>query len=290
MSEPVNPLKEKLHEVIFEADTTAGKWFDIILLICIVTSVAVVTLETVDTLRDKYAMLFLTLEWIFTIFFTIEYFLRIYAVRRPTKYIFSFYGIVDLLAILPLYLTFFLIGSKHFIIIRVMRLLRVFRIFKLGSFLSHGNVIINSLRASRPKITVFLYFIMLVVIVFGAVMYMVEGGSNEAFDSIPRAIYWAIVTLTTVGYGDISPITPLGQFIAACIMILGYAVIAVPTGIVSAEMVAQAGLTSGNISTQACRYCGQEGHAYDAKYCKYCSEKLNLSKKDLEEDSRNNSK
>ena len=268
------PFKEKVHEVIFEADTKAGKWFDIILLVLIVASVLVVALETVQPLAADYGTLFLWLEWIFTIFFTIEYGLRIYAVRNPSKYIFSFYGIVDLLAILPLYLSLFFVASKHLIIIRVMRLLRVFRIFKLGSFLEHGNVIVNSLKASRAKITVFMYFVLLAVIVFGAVMYMVEGGSNSDFDSIPRSIYWAIVTLTTVGYGDISPITPLGQFIAACIMILGYAVIAVPTGIISAEMVNNMKGENSEISTQACRFCGHDGHDYDAVYCKFCGEKI----------------
>lgn len=269
-----NARRDKIHEIIFEADTPAGKWFDILLLLLIIASVVVVTLETVDSLSVKYGQLFLLLEWVFTIFFTIEYFLRIYAVRSPSKYIFSFYGVIDLLAILPLYLTFFFVGSKHFIIIRVMRLLRVFRIFKLGSFLDHGNVIINSLRASRAKITVFMYFVTLAVIVFGAVMYMVEGGSNEGFDSIPRSIYWAIVTLTTVGYGDISPSTPLGQFIAACIMILGYAVIAVPTGIISAEMV-KSTKSEDHVSGQSCRNCGHEGHDYNASHCKFCGAQLN---------------
>jgi len=271
------PFKEKVHEIIFEADTKAGKWFDILLLISIVASVLVVALETVGSLEARFGTLFVWLEWIFTIFFTIEYILRIYTVRNPSKYIFSFYGIIDLLAILPLYVSFFFVASKHLIIIRVMRLLRVFRIFKLGSFLQHGNVIVNSLKASRAKITVFMYFVLLAVIVFGAVMYMVEGVSNEGFDSIPRSIYWAIVTLTTVGYGDISPITPVGQFIAACIMILGYAVIAVPTGIISAEMVNTMNEDGAKISTQACRYCGHDGHDYDAEYCKFCGEALHAS-------------
>ncbi len=280
MSFKSTPFKEKVHEIIFEADTKAGKWFDIILLLIIIASVIVVSLETVGPLEEQYGNLFIWIEWIFTIFFTVEYFLRIYAVRRPSKYIFSFYGIIDLLAILPVYLSFFFVSSKHFTIIRVMRLLRVFRIFKLGSFLKHGNVIVNSLKASRAKITVFMYFVLLAVIVFGAVMYMVEGGSNDGFDSIPRSIYWAIVTLTTVGYGDISPITPLGQFIAACIMILGYAVIAVPTGIISAEMVNSMKDDENNdISTQACRYCGHDGHDYDAKHCKYCGELIHPEEK-----------
>ncbi len=266
------PLKEKIHEIIFEADTKAGKWFDVILLILIVASVLVVTMETVKGLQVKYGAIFILLEWIFTIFFTIEYVLRIYTIAKPSKYIFSFYGIIDLLAILPLYLSFFFVASKHLIIIRVMRLLRVFRIFKLGNFLSHGNVIVDSLKASRAKITVFMYFISLSVIVFGAFMYMLEGQHNDGFDSIPRGIYWAIVTLTTVGYGDIAPITPLGQFMASCIMILGYAVIAVPTGIISAEMVNT--MKSEEVSTQACRSCASEGHDYDAVHCKYCGSNL----------------
>lgn len=266
-------LKETIHEIIFEADTPAGKWFDIILLILIAASVIVVSLETVNELNLKYGKIFIILEWIFTIFFTIEYFLRIYSIGKPSKYIFSFYGIIDLLAILPLYLSVFVIGSKHFIVIRVLRLLRIFRIFKLGSFLSHGNVIVNSLKASRPKITVFMYFITLAVIVFGSVMWMIEGTENEGFDSIPRSIYWAIVTLTTVGYGDISPVTAMGQFIAAVIMILGYAVIAVPTGIISAEMIKE--VKDGEISRQSCRNCAKEGHDIDANYCKYCGTVLN---------------
>lgn len=266
-------LRDKIHEVIFEADTPAGKYFDIILLLMIVASVVAVALETVDGFKD-HVELFSTLEILFTAFFTIEYFLRIYSVRKPSKYIFSFYGIIDLIAILPFYLSYFFVSGKELAIIRIMRLLRVFRIFKLGSFLTHGNVIVNSLKASRDKIVVFMYFILLSVIVFGSVMYMIEGSTNEGFDSIPRAIYWAIVTLTTVGYGDISPITTMGQFVAACIMILGYAVIAVPTGIVSAEMVNQTRKKDDELTTQACRFCGEEGHDIDAKYCKYCGEEL----------------
>lgn len=266
-------LRGRIHEIIFEADTPEGKRFDIILLIMILTSVLVVMIETVPRFA-QYVRYFEIAELIFTIFFTIEYILRIYAVRKPSKYIFSFYGIVDLLAILPFYLSYFFVSGKQLMVVRILRLLRVFRIFKLVNFLSHGNVIVQSLKASRNKIAVFLYFILLVVTVFGAVMYMLEGAQNEAFDSIPRAMYWAIVTLTTVGYGDISPVTPLGQAIASIIMILGYSVIAVPTGIISAEMANNMSKKNMPLSTQACRFCSEEGHDYDAKHCKYCGEIL----------------
>lgn len=265
-------LREHLHEIIFEADTPEGKFFDVALLIVIVASVLVVVLESVAELNVKYLSLFRSLEWIFTIIFTIEYMLRLYCVYRPWKYALSFFGIVDLLAIFPTYLSLFVTGTQYFIVIRALRLLRVFRIFKLGHFLDEGNIIMSALRASRAKITVFLTFVLLMVTIIGSLMYLVEGGLEDTdFENIPKGIYWAVVTLTTVGYGDITPKSGIGQFLSAIVMILGYAVIAVPTGIVSAEFISKsrAGLT-----TQACRYCGQEGHADDAIYCKYCGEKL----------------
>ncbi|MCO6480446.1 MAG: ion transporter [Phaeodactylibacter sp.] len=269
-----NKLKEKIHEVIFEADTPMGKAFDVALLILIIASVLVVVLESVHNLQTRYSSFFYALEWGFTIVFTIEYILRLYCVYRPMKYAVSFFGIIDLLAILPTYISLFIYGTQYLLVIRGLRLLRVFRIFKLGHFLAEADTIVKALRASRAKITVFLTFVLLLVIVIGSVMYLVEGGQNEGFSSIPRAIYWTIVTLTTVGYGDITPVTELGQFLSAFIMILGYAIIAVPTGIVSAEMVADMkGIARNN--TQACRYCGREGHADDAVYCKYCGERLN---------------
>lgn len=267
-----NPRKEKIHEIIFEADTPMGKTFDIVLLISILASLIVVILESVNSISTEYARYFFWAEWFFTILFSLEYILRIYCVYRPEKYIFSFYGIVDFLAILPAYLSLFISGSHYFTVIRGLRLIRVFRIFKLGHFLNEGEVIIRALKASRAKILVFLTFISLATVVIGAMMYMIEGGNNSSFSSIPRGIYWAIVTLTTVGYGDITPVTAIGQMLSALVMILGYAVIAVPTGIVSAEMVSN---LKNNISNQACRYCGQEGHENDAKYCKYCGEPLN---------------
>ena len=270
----INPLKERLHEIIFEADTPAGKVFDISLLVLIAASVLVVMLESVDPLQQRYSKIFTYLEWAFTIVFTIEYILRLYCVYRPIKYATSFFGIVDLLSILPTYLSLFVQGTHYLIVIRGLRLLRVFRILKLGHFLKEGDVIVRALMASRAKITVFLTFVMLATIIFGSVMYLVEGGSNDSFSSIPRSIYWAIVTLTTVGYGDITPATAIGQFLSAAIMILGYAIIAVPTGIVSAEFISELNSDRGT-NTQACRYCGKEGHADDAVYCKYCGEILN---------------
>lgn len=268
-----NILKDKIHEIIFEADTPLGKYFDIFILVLIVLSVLVVMLESIESLQIEYANLFLYIEWIFTIAFTIEYALRIYCVRNPLKYATSFYGVVDLLAILPSYLSFLIAGTHSLMVIRALRLLRIFRIFKLGHYRSEGHVIIRAMAASRNKIAIFLFFITILIIIVGSVMYLVEGGNNPKFDSIPRSIYWAIVTLTTVGYGDISPETSLGQFLSAIVMILGYAVIAVPTGIVSSEFIK--GDDSLKNNTQACRYCGQEGHDDDAAYCKYCGEILN---------------
>ncbi len=271
-TEDKNDLREKLHEIIFEADTPAGKFFDLMLLVFIAGSVLVVMLESVEPWQERYAGLFTTLEWFFTVFFTIEYLLRLYCVYRPWKYATSFFGIVDLLAVLPSYMALFLPTAQYFLIIRAFRLIRIFRILKMAHFINEGDIIIRALRASRAKITVFLTFVSLLVIIIGAVMYLVEGGANERFSSIPRSMYWAIVTLTTVGYGDITPQTELGQFISAVVMIMGYAIIAVPTGIVSAEFVS--GYNKAKTSTQACRFCGQEGHDYDAVFCKYCGEPL----------------
>ena len=265
-------LKEKLHEVIFEADTPLGKTFDIALLIIISLSVLIVMLESINYIQIKYHTFFLILEWIFTIIFTIEYILRLYSVYRPMKYATSFFGIIDLLAIIPTYLSFFISGSQTLLVIRALRLLRIFRIFKLGHFLKEGDLIMSALRRSRAKITVFLTAVILLVIIIGSVMYLIEGGAGSGFSSIPRSIYWAIVTLTTVGYGDITPATDIGQFLSAVVMILGYSMLAVPTGIVSAE------LASGDKprnNTQSCRYCGKEGHDDDALFCKFCGEKLN---------------
>jgi len=269
-----NRLKEQIHEVIFEADTTEGKVFDIVLLLFIIFSVIAVMLESVPSLTDGFKRSFLIAEWIFTIFFTIEYILRLYSVYKPIKYATSFFGIIDLAAILPTYLSLFFPGSQSLIVIRALRLMRVFRIFKMMNFLNHGKIIADALKNSRPKILIFMTFILVIVCIFGSLMYLVEGSTNEKFDSIPRSMYWAIVTMTTVGYGDISPTTNLGQFISAIIMLLGYAVIAVPTGIVSSEM-SKSDAIFVEDSTQACRFCSQEGHDEDALHCKFCGELLN---------------
>lgn len=269
-----NRFKEQIHEVIFEADTTEGKVFDIVLLVFIVLSVIAVSLESVPSLTDGFKKSFLVAEWIFTIFFTVEYILRLYSVYKPAKYATSFFGIIDLAAILPTYLSLFFPGSQSLIVIRALRLMRVFRIFKMMNFLNHGKVIADALKNSRPKILIFMTFILVIVCIFGSLMYLVEGATNEQFDSIPRSMYWAIVTMTTVGYGDISPSTNLGQFISAIIMLLGYAVIAVPTGIVSSE-ISKSDKAIIEDSTQACRFCSQEGHDEDAIHCKYCGELLN---------------
>ena len=273
----INRFRERLYEIIFEADTPEGKTFDVMLLAVILLSVFVVVIETVPHIHDEYYPLLYKLEWAFTIFFTIEYFIRIYTVHSPKKYITSFYGIVDLLSILPTYLAILFTGTQSLMVIRALRLLRVFRIFKLGNFLFEGQIIIKSLKESRSKLAVFITFILIMVTIFGSIMYLIEGAAgNESFDSIPRSIYWAIVTLTTVGYGDISPISPLGQSIAAIIMIMGYSVIAVPTGIVTAEFTREYKRKKfrRKISTQVCSECMHEDHDDDAVHCKMCGELL----------------
>jgi len=276
---PESKFRNRVHEIIFEADTPAGKAFDVALLVAIVASVLVVLLETVPAYHDRYGKLFYALEWVFTIFFTIEYLFRLYSIYRPWKYATSVFGVIDLMAILPTYLSIIFPGSQSLLVIRILRLMRVFRIFKLGHFLAGGAHLTKALKASRPKITVFLLFISLMVTIIGAVMYLVEGGlEGSNFTSIPQGIYWAVVTLTTVGYGDITPQTALGQFLSALVMIMGYGLLAVPTGIVSVELFK----TSSDITTQACRYCGKEGHDEDAVYCKICGERLNLEVPDKE--------
>lgn len=266
-------LKDKLHEVIFEADTREGKWFDVILIILIVLSVLTVMLETVPSLEARFGNTFFYLEWIFTIIFTLEYILRLLIVNKPMKYATSFYGVVDLISIIPSFLSFFIVGSQSLLVIRALRLLRIFRIFKLAGHFRQGLVILIALRKSIPKISVFLFAILLITMIFGSVMYLIETDSGGGFDSIPRSIYWAIVTLTTVGYGDISPQTNIGQFIAAIVMILGYAVIAVPTGIVTNELLTTREGPE-NINTQHCQSCSKDGHDDDAMHCKFCGHHL----------------
>ena len=267
-------FKEKVHEVIFEAETPAGKAFDVILLILIVVSVLAVVLETIQELNQKYHMVFIYLEWIVTVLFTIEYLLRLYCVLKPWKYATSFFGIIDLLAILPTYISLLIPGSQYFLTIRVLRVLRIFRIFKIARYLDASRIIVSALKASKAKIIVFLVGVLTIVIVVGSMMYFIESSYNSGFSSIPMSMYWAVVTLTTVGFGDITPVTHLGQFLSALLMIMGYGIIAVPTGIVTAEFAMAARDSNKFLNTISCHSCGQEGHAADATYCKYCGVKL----------------
>ena len=268
-----NSLRHKIHEIIFEADTFYGKLFDIVLLITIVSSVVAVMLESIDSIHQQYGDLLRIFEWIVTIFFTIEYFLRIYAVNRPWKYIFSFMGIIDLLAIIPTYLIFIFPAAHFFTVVRSIRLIRVFRVFKLSHYLRGAHTMQIALRSSRPKIVVFLLSVMILVIVLGTLMYIIEGSSDtKGFDNIPNSIYWAIVTLTTVGYGDVFPATAFGKVVASFIMILGYGIIAVPTGIVTSEFARR---KREKVSTLACPDCSAEGHQIDAEFCRKCGAELN---------------
>lgn len=264
------PWRGKLHEIIFEADTFLGKLFDIVLILSIILSIIAVMLDSIASIRAGYGNILLIVEWSFTILFTIEYILRILAINIPRRYIFSFYGIVDLLAILPTYLSLFLPGTQFLLVIRVLRVLRIFRVLKFVQYISEAKMLRQALSASRRKITVFLFTVLSVVVIVGSMMYLIEGPEN-GFTSIPKSIYWSIVTLTTVGYGDISPNTPLGQVLASVLMILGYGIIAVPTGIVTVEF---SKLKETEISTQSCPNCGSEGHDKDAAYCKFCGFKL----------------
>jgi len=271
MKTPPTPTswKKRLHEIIYEADTKAGKLFDIVLLYTILASILLVMLESVASIKIRHESAFNTAEWVFTILFSVEYLLRIIAISKPKKYIFSFFGVIDLLATIPMYLSFIFVGSHSLIALRALRLLRVFRILKLARFIGEADNFMKALKASRAKIIVFLFFITILAIILGTVMYMVEGEAN-GFTSIPRSIYWAIVTLTTVGYGDIAPHTPLGQFIASIIMVLGYGIIAIPTGIVSAEFVK----SNVDTNTQSCANCAAENHKDNASFCNQCGYNL----------------
>jgi len=272
MAQEDKPLRQKLHEIIFEADTRSGKIFDIVLLWAIFLSVIIVMMDSVETLSDQYKSAFFIAEWFFTILFTIEYVLRLLLVKQPLKYAFSFYGLVDLLSILPSYLGLWYGGSQELGVIRILRFLRIFRVLKLFSFLKEAQVVRDALRASRQKIIVFLFAVLAIVTVLGTVMYLIES-PEDGFTSIPRSIYWAIVTLTTVGYGDIYPVTVLGQTLASIVMILGYAIIAVPTGIVTSELTS-AKFKEVDMNTQVCQNCAAEGHHDDAKFCDQCGAEL----------------
>lgn len=268
----LSPWRKKLHEIIYEADTPMGKLFDVALLLAILLSVGCVMLESVAYYGGNYQYELMIAEWVFTVIFTIEYVLRIICVKKPLRYILSFYGLVDLLSIVPTYLGLFVTNASFLRSIRTIRLLRVFRIFKLARYIKEANVLMEALKASRPRILVFLFGVLVMVTILGTLMYLIEDYEETKFTSIPRSIYWAVVTLTTVGYGDISPQTEIGQFFSSIIMIIGYAIIAVPTGIVSVELARKSGIPP---SAQACMNCSQEGHDADAEYCKFCGEQLN---------------
>jgi voltage-gated potassium channel len=279
-----NNLKNKLHTIIYEADTPMGKLFDIVLLILILVSVILVMLESITSIDTHYHDLLYFGEWVITIFFTIEYILRIFTVKKASNYIFSFYGIIDFLSTIPLYLSFILAGSNALLAVRALRLLRIFRILKITRYMGEANKLNKALRDSKPKIFVFLFAVLILSIIAGTIMYLVEG-EQSGFVSIPVSIYWCIVTLTTVGFGDIAPVTPLGQFIAAIIMIMGYGIIAVPTGIVSAEYASKKKPPLDDpeyihTNTQCCQNCNEDNHHDHAEFCHKCGTTL------LEEDSK----
>jgi len=269
--------RNRLHEIIYEADTPAGKLFDVVLLFVIIASIVLVMFESVHSIDRKYHNLLNVLEWIITILFSLEYIARIITVNKPIKYITSFYGIIDLLSTIPKYISLIFAGTHALVALRALRLLRVFRILKLGRYLGASNNLVNALKSSRAKIAVFLFTVVIASIILGTIMYLVEGEKN-GFTNIPKSVYWCIVTLTTVGFGDITPSTPLGQFIASLVMILGYGIIAVPTGIVSAEYTSQKKQQQANgdisVNTQSCPNCMTETHRDGAEFCYKCGYKL----------------
>ena len=264
-------LRDKLHEVIFEADTPEGKAFDVGLIVSILLSVVVVMLDSVSSIRNIYGPVLETLEWVFTIAFSIEYVLRLICIRKPVKYALSFFGLVDLLSVLPTYISLFLPGTEVLLVIRILRVLRIFRVLKLSRISREATLMVRSLRNSGRKIAVFFFTVFTLVVIVGSVMYLVEGEKN-GFTSIPRSVYWAIVTMTTVGYGDVTPQTVLGQAISSLVMILGFSIIAVPTGILASEMTRVS--SKEEISTQACPECSKEGHVPGATFCMACGAKL----------------
>ena len=265
-------IKNKIHIIIEGTDTPAGKLFDVLILVAIITSVLVVMLDSVLFLRLQYGRLFFVAEWFFTILFTIEYALRLYSAPNRRRYMTSFYGAVDLLALLPTYLSLFFAGTHYLLVVRILRILRIFRVFRLKSYMQQAGFLAAAFKTSQHKITVFFLSLLLLVTIFGSVLYVVEGPEN-GFTSIPLSIYWAVVTLTTVGYGDISPKTPLGQAIASMVMITGYAIIAVPTGIFTAEL---SRTMRPQLQPISCPNCGKFGHATNAKFCDRCGHDLHV--------------
>lgn len=267
----LQPWQEQLHELIYESEKPAGKVFDIALLGCILASIVIVMLDSVGSLHARFGTFFYVMEWVFTGIFTIEYILRLICIRRPLRYVFSFLGIIDLLAIVPTYLSILFVGAQSLMVLRALRLLRIFRIFRLVHFISEMRFLTVAILNSLRKISIFILFVLTVVVILGSVIYLVED-ENNGFTSIPQSVYWAIVTITTVGYGDVAPVTTAGKLIASFIMLLGYGIIAVPTGIVTTEMAIAA--RNKTHSQQACPSCGKEGHDHDARFCKFCGAKL----------------
>lgn len=275
--QPINPsLRERVWRIIFLSDTPAGKAFDVILLWLILASVSVIMLESVKEFRLKYLDILDMVEWGFTILFTIEYLVRVMVAKRPLRYMVSFFGIVDLISILPTYLTLFSTPGwhpDHLAVVRILRLLRMFRVLKMARHMGEARVLLNALQSSRPKITVFLFGVFSIVTIMGTMLYLIESPRNEQFSNIPKSIYWAIVTITTVGYGDITPITAVGQMISAALMVIGYAILAVPTGIVGAEVYREMSLGN-QVGSRECTECGCAGHIVTANYCRDCGAKL----------------
>lgn len=266
-------LKRRIYEIVFEADTPAGKLFDVVLIWSIILSVILVIVESVHEYSIEFQPLFTAGEWLFTVLFLLEYICRIYVVRKKTAYIFSFFGIIDLLSVLPTMVSLLIPGAQYLMVIRILRLLRVFRVFKLAGYIAEAEVLLKALIASSRKILVFLSTIAVLVVVIGAIMYVIEGPAH-GFRDIPTSIYWAVVTLTTVGYGDISPQTGVGMFFASIVMVMGYAIIAVPTGIMTVEL-SNLDRKRSKPTTQVCHNCMREGHDYDAVFCKYCGGRIN---------------
>jgi len=264
--------KEKIYIVIFEADTRAGKIFDLTLIASIIISVIVVMLDSVEKIHSRHGELLVAAEWFFTILFTVEYILRLLCIKNPIRYAKSFYGVIDLLAILPTYLSLIVPGAQHFMVIRILRILRIFRVLKLVRFVREANFFLYALEENRNRIIVFLFSVLSMVVIFGSVMYLIENPYNSGFTSIPIGIYWAIVTMTTVGYGDISPSTAIGQSLAALLMITGYSIIAVPAGFFTVEFVRT--LKKKWLSSRVCPHCSAEGHDEDAYFCKFCGFRL----------------
>lgn len=265
--------KSRLAHIVFESDDKASKRFDVVLLVLILLSVLVVILDSVAEYHEQYGPILYAAEWFFTAAFTLEYFLRIWLSNKKLGYVFSFYGVVDLLAILPTYFSLFFIQSQYLIVIRALRFLRILRVLKLTEHVNEAQILMSALKQSRLKIQIFLGSVLTIVLVMGSFMYIIEG-PESGFSSIPRSMYWAIVTLTTVGYGDIAPTSNFGQFVASIIMLLGYAIIAVPTGIVSSELTAAKNRKESAMRPKICHNCSLQEHDWDAKFCKSCGSQL----------------